>query len=127
MGNSIRSGLANKVVSSRLFGNIHKYALQGGQHGTLPEALLPGYSVIANDIMALGTYRVVYWMPKVNATNIAKFQSWAKKNIQSLSGSNVTSTLKTINSTLNTYGFYYKPDSSSKAKVVLPIPQAIPR
>ena len=125
---TIRNGLGNKVTSSRLLGNIYKYALQeNGDDGTFPEAILPGFATIAKDLLTLGTYKQLYWLPLINnATNLMKFETWAKKNIKNF-GSNVTSTIQTINQTLFTYGVYYKPDPSSTSKYVLPIPRANPR
>ena len=128
LSSTIRNGLGNKVTSSRLLGNIYKYALRdGGYAGTFPEVILPGYATIAKDLLTLGTYTQIYWLPLVNnATNKVKFETWAKRNIMNL-GSNVTSTLQTINNTLYTSGLYYKPNATSSAKVVLPIPQTVHR
>ena len=122
--NTIQDGLGNKVTSSRLLGNIYKYALKnGGYAGTFPEVILPGYAAIAKDLLTLGTYTQLYWLPLVNATDRIKFEAFAKKNIKYFS-SNVTSTIRTVNDTLNTFGIWYKPNASSSASDVLPIKKA---
>ena len=123
MENSIRLSLNNKVASSRLLGNIYQ---QANDDVTFPEVILPGYAAIANDLLTLGTFNEIYWMPMVNTTTLPQFNLWAKKNIHNL-GSNVTSTIRIINNTLNTYGPYHANSTSARIKDFLPIPTAAPR
>ena len=125
--NSLRLGLANKVCSLQLLGKMYQNYVHDRTDKAFPEVTLPGYDAIASDLIALGTFKQLYWMPMVNTTTLPKFKNWAQKNIQSFS-SNVTNTITFVNGTLNTLGGpFYRTANGTTIKDVIPIPTAIPR
>lgn len=125
LGTSIQVGLGNKFVAARLLETIYQAAVQNGYAGKLPYLTLPGYEKIAGEIIKLASLRALSWNPLVNATTRAPYEAWAKKAI--FQQTNITSIIKTVNTTAYTYGVYNRTLSGGKIRTKTIISGGDPR
>lgn len=124
---TINMELRRKFVMLNIFEKAYTDVQYHDISSDMPMVTLPGFISLGREFEELGNFRTLTWQPMVSASQRSTYEAWARKNIMTL-GSNLTSTIKTINATAYKYGIFTRLDDiGGRERTKLPIPGISPQ